>query len=101
MAGHRRSPLQSLSSASSHPANLRLQGITVPANALYRLAAVSLPVSLGLGLIYLYGVGRITAVAALGAILGLGALMVAVACLREAADQSREPHVTRIPAHRL
>lgn len=69
--------------------------------AIYRLAAVSLPVSLGLGLIYLYGVGRITAAVALGAVLGLGALMVGAAYLRDAADRWGERHDTRIPAHRL
>lgn len=69
--------------------------------ALYRVAAVSLPLSLGLGLIYLYGVGRITALAALGAVLGLGALMAAAAYLRDAADRWREPHSTRMPAPRL
>lgn len=69
--------------------------------ALYRLAAVSLPVSLGLGLIYLYGVGRVTALTALGAVLGLGVLMVGAAYLREAADQSRDRHDTKFQAHRL
>lgn len=73
----------------------------MPANALYRLAAISLPVSLGLGLIYLYGVGRITAMTALGTVLGFGALMVLMAYLRDAADQRQEPTETRIPAHRL
>lgn len=69
--------------------------------ALYRLAAVSLPVSLGLGLIYLYGVGRVTALTALGAVLGLGALMAGAVYLRDAADRWREGHDARIPAHRL
>lgn len=68
---------------------------------LYRLAAVSLPVSLGLGLIYLYAVGRITAAAALGTVVGFGVLMVLLAYLRDAADQRQEPTETRIPAHRL
>jgi hypothetical protein len=55
--------------------------------------AVILPVSLGLGLIYLYGVGRIEAFTALAAVLGGGALMVVVIALADIA--AHEP--TRYP----
>lgn len=47
--------------------------------------AVILPVSLGLGLIYLYGVGRIGALAAIAALIGGGVLLVVVVVLAEIA----------------
>lgn len=49
--------------------------------------AVILPVSLGLGLIYLYGVGRIEAFTALAAVIGGGALLVVVVALSDMAAQ--------------
>lgn len=54
---------------------------------LYSFIAVLLPVSLGLGLIYLHGVGRIGAFAALATVVGLGALMVVAAALADMAAQ--------------
>jgi hypothetical protein len=52
--------------------------------SLYSVAAVVLPVALGLGLIYLYCVGRIGALAAVAAIMALGGLLVGGAFLSRA-----------------
>lgn len=59
----------------------------------YSLIAVLLPVCLGLGLIYLHGVGRIGALAALATVAGIGALMVIGAMLGDVVK--REPHRVR------
>lgn len=55
--------------------------------SLNSVMAVILPVSLGLGLIYLYGVGRIEAFTALAAVIGGGALLVVVVALSDIAAQ--------------
>lgn len=60
--------------------------------SLYSVAAVVLPVALGLGLIYLYSVGRINATAAVAAIMVLGGILVGAAFLSRAAEDDRESH---------
>ena len=58
---------------------------------LYSIVAVALLVGLGLGLIYLYSVGRISAVTAVGIVLGLGTLMIIATTLADAMAQERAP----------
>lgn len=58
----------------------------------YSVAAVILPAALGLGLIYLYCVGRIGALAAVAAIMALGGLLVGAALLSRAEEENRAPH---------
>lgn len=58
----------------------------------YSVAAVVLPVALGLGLIYLYCVGRINAVTAVAAIMVLGGILVGAAFLSRAAEDDTGPH---------
>jgi len=56
---------------------------------LYSIVAVALLVGLGLGLIYLYSVDRISAVTAVAIVLGLGTLMVIATALADAMAQER------------
>lgn len=56
---------------------------------LYSFVAVALLVGLGLGLIYLYSVGRINAVTAVAIVLGLGTLMIIATTLADAMSQDR------------
>ncbi len=56
---------------------------------LYSFLAVALLVGLGLGLIYLYSVDRISAVTAVAIVLGLGTLMVIATALADAMEQER------------
>ena len=68
---------------------------------IYSAFAVALPVSLGLGLIYLYAVDRIGALTAIATVVALGALMVMAAALAEIArDEERQRHRRGIPANR-
>ena len=60
--------------------------------SLYAVAAVVLPVALGLGLIYLYCVGRINAMAAIASIMALGGILGGAALLSRAAEDDRESH---------
>jgi hypothetical protein len=64
---------------------------------LYSFVAVALLVGLGLGLIYLYSVGRINAVSAVGIVLGLGTLMILGTVLADAVGQERLGLRRRIP----
>ena len=56
---------------------------------LYSFVAVALLVGLGLGLIYLYSVDRISAVGALAIVLALGIAMVVSAVFADAMAQER------------
>lgn len=56
---------------------------------LYSVIVVILPVALGLGLIYLYCVGRIDALTALAAILALGASLAGAAFVSRAAEDAQ------------
>lgn len=58
-----------------------------PPRAVHSIAAIVLPVSLGLGLIYLYVVGRISALTAIVTILALGGFLVGAAYLSRAAEE--------------
>ena len=60
--------------------------------SIYSVAAVVLPVALGLGLIYLYCVGRINAMTAVAAIMALGGILVGAAFLSRAAEDDKESH---------
>lgn len=60
--------------------------------SLYSVAAVILPVALGLGLIYLYCVGRIDAMTAVAAIMALCGILVSAALLSRVAEDNRESH---------
>ena len=55
----------------------------------YSFVAVALLVGLGLGLIYLYAVGRISAVTAVAIVLGLGTVMIVATTLADALSQDR------------
>jgi hypothetical protein len=57
--------------------------------SLYSVIVVILPVALGLGLIYLYCVGRINAFTALAAILALGASLAGAAFMARAAEDAQ------------
>lgn len=67
---------------------------------LYSFVAVALLVGLGLGLIYLYSVGRISAVTAVSIVLGLGTLMVIATVLADAVAQERAGLRSRMPGAR-
>lgn len=54
---------------------------------LYSFVAVALLVGLGLGLIYLHCVGRISAITAVATVLGLGTLMILATTLAGAVSQ--------------
>ena len=72
----------------------------MPSQKLYGAVSASLAVSLGLGLIYLYAVGRIDAVTAIGAVLGMAVLMILLAVLADVARDDRPRLRARSPAHR-
>ena len=67
---------------------------------LYGAISASLAVSLGLGLIYLYAVGRIEAFTAIGAVLAMALVMILIAALADMARQDRPRDRARLPAHR-
>lgn len=54
---------------------------------LYASIAIALPIALGLGLIYLYGVGRIGALTAIASMVGMGVLIVSPAILANVAEE--------------
>lgn len=57
--------------------------------SLYSVVVVILPVALGLGLIYLYCVDRISAIAAVAAILALGGTLAGAAFLSKASEDEQ------------
>jgi len=57
--------------------------------SLYSLVVVILPVALGLGLIYLYCVDRISAIAAVAAILALGGTLAGAAFLSKVLEDNQ------------
>lgn len=59
---------------------------------LYSIIVVILPVALGLGLIYLYCVGRIEALTAVGAILAVGGSLAGAVLLSRAAEDSQRSY---------
>lgn len=67
---------------------------------LYSFVAAALLVGLGLGLIYLYSVGRINAMSAVGIVLGLGTLMILGTALADAVDEERLSLRRRTPGTR-
>ena len=68
--------------------------------SLYSVFVVILPVALGLGLIYLYCVGRIGAVAAIAAILALGGTLAGAAFLSKALEDDPGPREQGLPLWR-
>mgnify|MGYP000660367293 CR=1 FL=1 len=59
--------------------------------SIYPVAAIVLPVALGLGLIYLYCVGRIDALTAIATVVALGGLLAGAAFLSKIAADDRRP----------
>lgn len=59
---------------------------------LYSIVVVILPVALGLGLIYLYCVGRIDALTAVGAMLAAGGSIAGAVLLSRVAAENQRPY---------
>lgn len=69
-------------------------------NRLYSFVAVALLVGLGLGLIYLHAVDRISALGAVAVVLGLGTAMVVTTALANGLAQDRRTLYPKVPGAR-
>lgn len=67
---------------------------------LYSFVTVALLVGLGLGLIYLYSVGRISAAGAVATVLAAGTLMVIATILADSLAQERHGLDRKLPGAR-
>lgn len=68
---------------------------------LYSAFAVALPVSLGLGLIYLYALDRIGAITAIATVVAVGAIMIVAAAMADMGrEEERRRHRRGLPADR-
>jgi hypothetical protein len=66
-------------------------------NRLYSFVAVALLIGLGLGLIYLYTVDRISALGAVATVLAAGTLMVIATALADSVEQERHGVHRKLP----